>query len=94
MVFPDLDVVAVTTGRDNYPSSKLAGYIANSVKSDTALPPDAPGCESADKQSTRCLNREADQSRRDPRDGGYHLRKGVRVSSQCNGPEVAIADFD
>ncbi|MBV8224312.1 MAG: hypothetical protein JO232_03885 [Verrucomicrobia bacterium] len=37
MVFPDLDVVAVTTGRDNYPSSKLAGYIASSVKSDTAL---------------------------------------------------------
>ena len=43
MVFPDLDIVAVTTGRDNYPSSKLAGYIANSVKSDTALPTDAPG---------------------------------------------------
>jgi CubicO group peptidase (beta-lactamase class C family) len=43
MVFPDLDVVAVTTGRDNYPSSKLAGYIPSSVKSDTALPPDAPG---------------------------------------------------
>jgi CubicO group peptidase (beta-lactamase class C family) len=43
MVFPDLDVVAVTTGRDNYPSSKLVGYIPTSVKSDTALPPDAPG---------------------------------------------------
>jgi hypothetical protein len=43
MVFPDLDVVAITTGRDNYPSSKLAGYIPSSVKSDTALPPDAPG---------------------------------------------------
>jgi CubicO group peptidase (beta-lactamase class C family) len=41
MVFPDLDVVAVTTGRDNYPLSKLAGYISSLVKSDTALPPDA-----------------------------------------------------
>jgi CubicO group peptidase (beta-lactamase class C family) len=41
MVFPDLDVVAVTTGRDNYPLSKLPGYISSSVKSDTALPPDA-----------------------------------------------------
>jgi CubicO group peptidase (beta-lactamase class C family) len=41
MVFPDLDVVAVTTGRDNYPLSKLAGDISSSVKSDTALPPDA-----------------------------------------------------
>jgi len=40
-VFPDLDVVAVTTGRDNYPLSKLVGYISSSVKSDTALPPDA-----------------------------------------------------
>jgi CubicO group peptidase (beta-lactamase class C family) len=41
MVFPDLDVVAVTTGRDNYPLSKLADYISSSVKSDTALPADA-----------------------------------------------------
>jgi hypothetical protein len=40
MVFPDLDVVAVTTGRDNYPLSKLAGYISSAVKSDAALPPD------------------------------------------------------
>jgi hypothetical protein len=40
MVFPELDVVAVTTGRDNYPLSELAGYISSSVKSDTALPPD------------------------------------------------------
>ena len=36
-----MDVVAVTTGRDNYPLSKLAGYISSSVKSDTALPPEA-----------------------------------------------------
>src|SRR5271166_50467 len=41
MVFPELDVVVVTTGRDNYPLSALAGYISSSVKSDTALPPDA-----------------------------------------------------
>jgi hypothetical protein len=41
MVFSELDVVAVTTGRDNYPLSELAGYISSSVKSDTALPPDA-----------------------------------------------------
>src|SRR5262249_22400240 len=43
MVLPDLDVVAVTTGRDNYPLSKLAGYIFSLVKSDTALAPDAAG---------------------------------------------------
>ena len=42
MVFPELDVVAVTTGRDNYPLSKLADYIFISVKSDTALASDAP----------------------------------------------------
>jgi hypothetical protein len=34
---PELDVVAVTTGRDNHPFSQLADYILNSVKSDTAL---------------------------------------------------------
>jgi hypothetical protein len=41
MVFPELDVVAVTTGRDSYPLSKLADYIFTSVKSDTALASDA-----------------------------------------------------
>jgi hypothetical protein len=41
MVFPELDVVAVTTGRDNYPLSILADYISSSVKSDTALTSDA-----------------------------------------------------
>lgn len=41
MVFPDLDIVAVTTGRDNHPLSTLAGYISGSVKSDKALSPDA-----------------------------------------------------
>ena len=41
MVFPDLDVVAVTTGRGNYPLGELADSISSSVKSDTALPADA-----------------------------------------------------
>jgi CubicO group peptidase (beta-lactamase class C family) len=41
MVFPDLDVVAVTTGRDNYSFSEFADFISSSVKSDTALPADA-----------------------------------------------------
>jgi len=40
MVFPDLDVVAVTTARDFYPLGKLADYISGAVKSDTALPSD------------------------------------------------------
>jgi len=37
MVFPELDIVAVTTGRDNHPLSKLAEYILASVKLDKAL---------------------------------------------------------
>jgi hypothetical protein len=41
MVFPDLDVVVVTTGREYCPFSELADYISSSVKSDTALPADA-----------------------------------------------------
>jgi hypothetical protein len=41
MVFPDLDVVAVTTGRDEYSLSELIDSIPRSVKSDTALPADA-----------------------------------------------------
>jgi len=42
MVFPDQDVVAVTTGRvDNYSSSEFADSISGAVKSDTSLTPDA-----------------------------------------------------
>ena len=40
MVFPDLDIVAVTTARARLPLAKLADYISSSVKSGTALPPD------------------------------------------------------
>jgi CubicO group peptidase (beta-lactamase class C family) len=46
MVFPDLDIVAVTTGRaDNYPLSEFADSISRSVKSDMSLPPDAAGAK-------------------------------------------------
>jgi CubicO group peptidase (beta-lactamase class C family) len=38
MVLPDLDVVAVTTGRENCPLGKLADAITVSVRSDTVLP--------------------------------------------------------
>jgi hypothetical protein len=41
MIYPDLDVVAVTTGPVNYQLSKLADYISVAVISDTSLPPDA-----------------------------------------------------
>ncbi|MBV8415894.1 MAG: serine hydrolase [Verrucomicrobia bacterium] len=40
MVFPDLDIVAVTTGRDSFSLNKFADLIAGSVKSDTSLPTD------------------------------------------------------
>ena len=38
MVLPDLDVVAVTTGRDICPLGKLADAISGAVRSDTAMP--------------------------------------------------------
>ena len=42
MVFPDLDVVTVTTARvDNYALSEWDDAIVRSVKSDKALPADA-----------------------------------------------------
>jgi CubicO group peptidase (beta-lactamase class C family) len=41
MVFPDLDIVAVTTGRASFQLGELADLISSSVKSDTALPADA-----------------------------------------------------
>jgi CubicO group peptidase (beta-lactamase class C family) len=46
MVFPDLDVVTVTTARvDDYSLSEWDDAIAKSVKSDKALPADAPGAK-------------------------------------------------
>jgi CubicO group peptidase (beta-lactamase class C family) len=45
MVFLDLDIVAVTTGRDKYRLSELADSISGSVKSDTSLPADAAGAK-------------------------------------------------
>ena len=37
MIFPDLDIVAVTTGRALFPLSKFADLISGSVRSDTAI---------------------------------------------------------
>jgi hypothetical protein len=43
MVFPEKDIVAVTTARDFCPFGKLADTISGAVKSETALPPDPDG---------------------------------------------------
>jgi CubicO group peptidase (beta-lactamase class C family) len=43
MVFPALDIVAVTTTRDFYPFGVVTDYISGAVKSDTALPPSPDG---------------------------------------------------
>jgi CubicO group peptidase (beta-lactamase class C family) len=49
MVSPDLDVVAVTTGRENYRLSEVADSISRSVKSDTSLSADAEGARSCSR---------------------------------------------
>jgi CubicO group peptidase (beta-lactamase class C family) len=43
MVFPELDIVAATTARDNCPHGRLADAISRAVKSETALAPDPAG---------------------------------------------------
>ena len=43
MVFPELDMVAVTTARDFCPFGKLADLISGAVKSEAALAPDPAG---------------------------------------------------
>jgi CubicO group peptidase (beta-lactamase class C family) len=43
MVFPKLDIVAVTTARNYCSFSKMANDISAAVKSETALPPDSVG---------------------------------------------------
>ena len=45
MVFSNLDVVAVTTGRENYRLGELADSISRSVKSAMALPVDSAGAK-------------------------------------------------
>jgi CubicO group peptidase (beta-lactamase class C family) len=47
-VYPSLDMIAVSTARDNCAFSKLATYIAEAVKSETALPPNPAGSELLD----------------------------------------------
>jgi hypothetical protein len=43
MVFPELDIVAVITARENCPHGRLADAISRAAKSGTALPADAAG---------------------------------------------------
>ncbi|WP_247829410.1 serine hydrolase [Bradyrhizobium sp. 200] len=43
MIFPELDIVAVTTARDFCPFGKMADHISGAVKSEMALPPDPAG---------------------------------------------------
>jgi hypothetical protein len=43
MIFPALDIVAVTSARDFCPFGKLADLISGAVKSETALPDDTAG---------------------------------------------------
>ena len=45
MIFPELDIVAVTTARDFCSLSKLADYISSAVKSEGALPSDPAGAD-------------------------------------------------
>jgi CubicO group peptidase (beta-lactamase class C family) len=45
MVFPDLDIVAVTTARNFCPFSRMADFVSGAVKSETALPPDPAAAE-------------------------------------------------
>ena len=45
MVFPALDIVAVTTARDFCPFGRMADAISGAVKSDTALPVDPAGAK-------------------------------------------------
>jgi CubicO group peptidase (beta-lactamase class C family) len=58
MVFPALDIVAVTTARDFCLFSKLTGLISSAVKSETLLPPDPAG---ADLLTTAIRNVSADK---------------------------------
>jgi len=45
MVFPPLDIVAVTTARDFCPLGRLTDLIAGAVKSEVALPADSAGAD-------------------------------------------------
>jgi CubicO group peptidase (beta-lactamase class C family) len=45
IIFPDLDIVAVTTGRDFYDEKEFASLISHAVKSDTSLPADTTGAK-------------------------------------------------
>ena len=76
MVFPDLDVVAVSTGHDNnYPLSKLADSISSSVKSDTSLPANAAS-------ATLLANKILDVSTEKPTEVGPTSRMAAIISGK------------
>lgn len=43
VVLPEIDTVAVVTGRSNYPGARLIDLVVGATKSPTPLPPDAMG---------------------------------------------------
>jgi len=45
MIFPDLDIVVVTTGHKEYPLNEFAESIYRSAKLDTSLPADPVGAK-------------------------------------------------
>jgi len=80
IVCPDLDVVAVTTGRENYRLSEVADSISRSVKSDTSLSADAEGARSCSRTKySRSQLGSPLKSGRSREMGASRLRKGVQV---------------
>ena len=79
MVFPDLDIVAVTTGRaDNYSFSEFADSISRSVKSDTSLPADAAGAK-------LLANKILDVSTEKPTEVGLTAKMATITQERCTG---------
>jgi hypothetical protein len=75
MIFPDLNTVAVTTGRGSFQLGELADFISSSVKSDTALP--------ADAASAKLLtNKIRDVSTEKPTEAGTTPERAATISGK------------
>ncbi len=59
-VFPDLDIVVVTTARKYVSLRNLADSVSSAVKSGSALPPNPNAAETACQCDQRCRSRKAD----------------------------------
>jgi CubicO group peptidase (beta-lactamase class C family) len=92
VLMPDLDVVAVVTGRHHYFFAKLIDQITDAVKSNQPLPENAAARSALDLAVARCRNGTAIAGRARFRAGKTGFRQGLPLRAQPTASDHAGAE--